>query len=151
MPFCRLSRRARVRSAAMVRPRRVVDVERKALQLGSGPRQLAEFLLADLAHAQILGADARLLGEDTSRQLIGRHFEAEQGDRRAGRLLRLDPVFAVLEEALRGGEGDVGAERALAHAGTAGDDDQVGFVKAADLGVEAVESGGEARTDGRRC
>ena len=59
--------------------------------------------------------------------------------------VRLDPLFAGPKEALGGGEGDVGAERALAHAGTAGDDDQVRFVKPADLGVEAVEAGCEAR------
>ena len=64
---------------------RVVDVERQALQFGRGAGQLAEFLLADLAHAQVLGADPRLLGEDASRELVGRHFEAEQRDRRAGR------------------------------------------------------------------
>ena len=104
---------------------RVVDVERQALELGGGARQLAEVLLADLAHAQIFRADPRLLGEDARGELVGRHFEAEQGDRRAGRLVRLEPVLLVAQEALGGGEADVGAERALAHARAAGDDDQV--------------------------
>ena len=74
-------------------------------------------------------------GEDTRRELVGRHFQAEQGDRRAGRFRRLDPVLLVAQEAPRRGERHVGAKRALAHAGAAGDDDQVGLVKAADLGV----------------
>ena len=41
--------------------------------------------------------------------------------------------------------GDVGGERGLAHAGAAGDDDQVGRLQAAHLGVEVVQAGGEAR------
>src|SRR5205085_6760690 len=72
---------------------RVVDVERQALKLGGGAGKLAELLLADLSHAQILGADSRLLGEDSSRELVGGHFEAEQGDRGAGRFARLDSIL----------------------------------------------------------
>ena len=41
--------------------------------------------------------------------------------------------------------GDVGGERGLAHAGTAGDDDQVGGLQAAHLGVEIAQAGGDAR------
>ena len=37
------------------------------------------------------------------------------------------------------------AERGLAHAGTAGKDHQVGIMQPADLGVEPVEAGGDAR------
>ena len=40
--------------------------------------------------------------------------------------------------------GDVGGERGLAHAGAAGDDDQVGLLQAAHLGVEILEPGREA-------
>ncbi len=65
---------------------RVVDVERKRLQVRRGPGEVAEFLLADLAHAEVLGGDPRLLGEDAGGELVGRHFEAEQGDPRARRL-----------------------------------------------------------------
>ena len=36
-------------------PRRIVDVERQRRQLARGARQVAELLLADLAHAQIFG------------------------------------------------------------------------------------------------
>ena len=66
--------------------RRVVDVERQRLELAGGAREVAEILLADLAHAEVLRADPRLLGEDAGGELVGRHFEAEEGDRRAGRL-----------------------------------------------------------------
>ena len=41
-------------------------------------------------------------------------------------------------------EGDVGGERRLAHAGSAGDDDEVGGLQAAHLVVEVVEPGGDA-------
>ena len=41
--------------------------------------------------------------------------------------------------------GDVGGERGLAHAGAAGDDDQVGRLQAAHLGVEILQAGREAR------
>ena len=40
-------------------------------------------------------------------------------------------------------EGDVGGERGLAHAGAAGEDDQVGGLQAAHDAVEVVEAGGE--------
>src|SRR4028118_2381745 len=104
MPRWRLSRRARVRSAAIARPggsamasgrrrgagaarpsdparaprraracreggdrqaRSVVYVERQALELGGGAGEVAEVLLADLAHAQGFRRDAGLLGEET--------------------------------------------------------------------------------------
>ncbi len=40
---------------------------------------------------------------------------------------------------------DIGGERGLAHAGTAGEDDQVGRLQAAHHAVEVVEAGGDAR------
>ena len=47
--------------------------------------------------------------------------------------------------------GDVGGERGLAHAGTAGDDDQVGRLQAAHLGVEIAQAGGDAGQSCRRA
>ena len=119
---------------------RVVNVERKALQFGRRAREMAELLLADLAHAQILGTDARLLGEDASRELVGRHFEAEQSDWRARRFCRLDAVFGIAKETPRRGKRNVRPKCALAHARAPGDDDQVGLVKPADLAVEAFKA-----------
>ena len=116
---------------------RVVDVERQALQFRGGAGELAELLLADLAHSEVFGADPGLLGEDSSRELIGGHFEAEQRHRRTSRFARLDAVLIVAQKPPRRSETDVGRKRALAHAGAAGDDDQVGLVKPADLAVEA--------------
>ena len=41
--------------------------------------------------------------------------------------------------------GDVGGERRLAHAGAAGEDDQVGFLQPAHHAVEIAQPGGEPR------
>ena len=41
--------------------------------------------------------------------------------------------------------GDIGGERGFAHAGAAGEDDQVGWLQAAHHAVEIVEPGGDAR------
>ncbi len=122
-------------------PRRVVDVERQRLEVGGGAGQLAELLLADLAHAQIFAADPRFLGKDAGGELIGRHFQAEDRNWRTGRLGGIDPVFLVAGEALRGREGHVGGERGFAHAWTTGEDQQVGAMKPADLAVDPVEAG----------
>ena len=65
------------------------------MQSLGGPGELAEVLVADLARADLLGGHLRLLGQDAGDELLGRHFEAEKGDRRAGRLGRLDAVALV--------------------------------------------------------
>ena len=100
--------------------------------------------LADVAAADAARRNAGLLGDDTGGELLGRHFEREEADdaaidgcrygRRAGPR-RARPGDVV---------GDVGGERGLAHAGAAGEDDQVGGLQAAHLGVEIVQAGGEA-------
>src|SRR3546814_6558597 len=59
---------------------RVVDIERQTFEIDGGAGEVAEILLADLAHAQILGADPRLLGQDAGRELVRRHFETEKRD-----------------------------------------------------------------------
>ena len=123
--------------------RRVVDIERQRLEIGGGAGEVAEILLADLAHAQRFGADPGLLGEDAGGELVGRHFEAEEGDAGAGRAIGGDAVLDVLDHPPRRVEGDVGGERGLAHAGTAGEDDEVAMMQAAGLGVERVEPGGD--------
>ena len=122
---------------------RVVDVERQRFELGGGAGEASEILLADLAHAQRFRADPGLLGEDSGGELVGRHFEAEEDDRGAGRFVGRDAVLHVAHVAAGGVEADIGGERALAHAGPAGDDDQVAVVKAAGAGVERVEAGGQ--------
>ena len=41
--------------------------------------------------------------------------------------------------------GDVGGERGFAHAGAAGDDDQIGRLQAAHLDIEIAQAGGNSR------
>ena len=85
-----------------------------------------------------------MLGKDAGRQLVGGHFEAEEGNRRAGALGRLDLVLLVADEALRRSEGDVGRQLGLPHARTPGKDGQIALVRAADLGVDSFEPGGDS-------
>ena len=86
-----------------------------------------------------------LFGQNTRGELLGRHFAGEEADDAA-----IDGLGGAvgLHLALVGpGDvvGDVGGERGLAHAGTAGDDDQVGGLQAAHLGVEVAQARGDAR------
>ncbi len=123
----------------------VVDEQRQVLEIGGGGSELVELGLADLAHAQRLGRNPRLLRQNARGELVGRHFEAEERHLGTDRFGRGDAVAHVAHPALRGVEGDVGGERRLAHAGAAGEDHQIAVVHAADLGVDRVEAGGDAR------
>jgi hypothetical protein len=105
-------------------------------------RQLVEIGLGDAAHAQRFGIDLRLFGKDAVGELVGRHFEAEEGDRRPCR--RRDAVALVLLCPEGGGEGDVGGKRRLSHRRAPGQHDEVGIVEAAEPAVEAGQPGGEA-------
>ena len=126
--------------------RGVVDIQRQGGETLAGEGQFLEFLAADMAHAERLGADARLLGENAGGQLGGAHVEREEGHWRADGLIGGDAVLGgVGEEAFGGVEGDVGDQRGFAHGWAGGEDDEVRIVQAADFGVEAGEAGGLAR------
>ena len=92
----------------------------------------------------VLDGNAGLLGDDAGGELLGRHFEREEADDAA--VDRVDVAVGLHLAAPGLGDvvGDVGGERGLAHAGAAGEDDQVGGLQAAHLAVEVVEAGGEA-------
>ena len=106
---------------------------------------VGEILAADPAHAQGFRTDARLFGKDTRGQLVGAHFEAEEGNRCAGGFFRLDPLRFVLREALGTGKGDVGGKAGLAHRRAAGEDQQVRLVQAPHLFIQAGEASRVAR------
>jgi len=125
--------------------RRVVDIERQILQLARGVGEALEFGHADMPGAQFLRHDLGPLGKNTPGELVGRHFEAEKSDRRADRLVLGNTRFHVTHPAPGGIECDVGRERGLAHAGTAGEDQQIRTVEAAGRGVEVGQAGGDAR------
>ena len=122
----------------------LVDVERDRLHLEHRLRDEMELVLGDVAAADLVGGHAGLFGDDARRQLFRRHFEREEADDAAvdglHRAVGLDLAAIGLGDV----EGDVGGERGLAHAGAAGDDDQVGGLQAAHLVVEIVHAGRDA-------
>ena len=124
--------------------RRVVDEQRQRGKVARGARQLGKLILPDLALAQVLAVHARLFGQHAGGQLVGRHFQAEEGDRGAGTLVQLLARLPVAQVAHGAGEGDVGGQRGLAHGRAPGKDDEVGLVQPAHLGVQPIKAGGIA-------
>ena len=143
-PRWRFRRRARAASWAIEMPPVWIDEERDLLHRLRAGDQLFEIGFGDLAAPDLRGRDLRLFGNDTGGELFRRHFEREEADdaaigsleRAVGLLRRLVGVGDV--------EGDVGDQRGLAHAGTAGQHDQVGGLQAAHALVEVAQAGGNA-------
>ena len=106
--------------------------------------EAVEILAADIAAADAVGADARFLGEDAGRELLGRHFERKEAD--DGAVLGDGAAVGARHRLVgaHGVEGDVGGERGLAHRRPAGEDDQIGRVQPAELLVEIDKAGGDA-------
>jgi hypothetical protein len=71
------------------------------------------------------GRNAALLGDNAGGQLFGRHFDREEADDAS--VHRVDVSIGTYLAAPGAGDvvGDIGRERGLAHAGAAGDDNQV--------------------------
>src|SRR5690606_32133906 len=113
---------------------RIVDIKRQLGESLAGVRELLKVLATDLAHAQRFARNARLLGENASRELVTRHLEAEESDPCADRLLYA--VALIAQPPIGAIEGNVGGERGLPHAGPAGKNDQVGIMQAAALVVD---------------
>src|SRR3984893_16600346 len=118
----------------------LVDIERQRLQFD---RVVADFLevgLGDAAAADRARGDTGLLGQNTGGELFGGHFAGEEADNAA--VDGLHRAVGLDFGAMRPGDvvGDVGGQRGLAHAGTAGDDDQIGGLQAAHLGVEIAQA-----------
>ena len=103
-----------------------------------------EIGLGDAAAADVARWNSGPLGDDTGGELFGRHFQREEADDAA--VDRFDMPVGPRLAAMGLGDvvGDVGGERGLAHAGAAGDDDQVRRLQPAHLGVEVFQTGGEA-------
>ena len=125
--------------------RSIVNVERQFGEALAGEGKLLEVLAADAAHAQRLGADARLFGQNTRGELVRAHFEAEEGHRRPDRVLYRHAVRQIAAEAVCRIERNIGDKRGLAHAGAPGEDDEVAVVEAADLLVDRGQASGLAR------
>ena len=99
-----------------------------------------ELILGDLAAPDALRRDAGLLGDDACRQLFLRHFEREEADNaaveHAQRSIRLVVSLVILRHLI----GDVGGKRSLAHRRAAGEDDEVGGLKAPHLLIEIAQA-----------
>jgi hypothetical protein len=98
---------------------RLVDEERHFLHHVGAGDQLLEIGLGNLAAADFRRGDFGLFGNDTGRQLFGRHFQRVEADHAA--IDGLDRAVRLLLAAIRIGdvESDVGGKRCLAHARTA--------------------------------
>src|SRR6202035_2884161 len=99
----------------------LVDEQGQMLKLDGHVLELVEALLVDAAAPDRAGGNAGLLGYDAGGELLGRHFEREEAyDAAVGGFgVTVRPDFTRAPAA---GDvvGDVGGERGLAHAGTAG-------------------------------
>ncbi len=110
--------------------RRVVDLDRQRGDVAADGDELVEILLADIAAADTVAGDAGFFRQQAGGELFGAHFQREYGDLRLGE--RVGVFAATLgEQRLGGAIGDLGRERSLAHAGAAGEDDQVGGMQPA--------------------
>jgi hypothetical protein len=109
--------------------RRVVDKELNAAHALRGFDDAGEFVLLDIATPDPVGRDAGFLRHDAVRQLLGGHFEREEGDSVLGAGL-------LVLVGLGGIEADIGGERRLAHRGAAGEDNEIGFLQPAQPAVE---------------
>ena len=117
---------------------RVVNIERQFLQLAARARQFTKIFATDFPHTQQFGTDARLFGQDTRRQLIRRHFEAEKSNLGTSALGFFNAIFTLADPPPRSVEGDVGGKRCLAHTRATSENDKVGIVQTAAFGVNAI-------------
>ncbi len=113
--------------------RRVVDVERQALELLRHDHHPLEVVVRQLAAADALGGNAGLLGQDAGGELLGRHLEREERD-------DVIPVGLGVLDRARGVERHVGRQRGLSHRWAAGEDQQVGRMQPAEQLVHVVEA-----------
>ena len=105
--------------------------------------EIVEILLVYFAAADAVGGDAGFLGQQTGGELFGTHFQGEDRDRLARHGVRV-VAPGVGEQRLGGAEGDLGGERGFAHAGAAGEDNEVGGMQAAHFFVQVAQAGIQA-------
>ena len=112
--------------------RRVVDEDLGVLQLLGRAGDARPVVLGQLAAADIAQVHAAHRRQHARQDLLGRHFQREDGDRGADAFLERR-VF-----------GHVDGQRGLTHRWAAGDDQQVAATQSAGLRVEVDEAGGQA-------
>ena len=124
---------------------RVVDVKVQVFELSAHRYHAVEIATGDLALTDFLGGDACLFRQDAVGELLGRHFEGEEAHDRAVDDLGLTVVAMLLAVGFHRVEGDVGGECGLSHRRTAGQDQQIRLVQAAEQLVELGKACGDAR------
>ncbi len=118
-----------------------VDEQRGVLDFQGRVPQAPELQGVDLALTQTVAGDAGHFSEQTHGELLGRHFQREEGHDAAGDGL-LGAVRLRLPGVVAGDvERHVTGERGLTHRRTRRQDQQVGGVQAADLAVEVGQAG----------
>src|SRR5262249_28383548 len=104
----------------------LVDEERQVLQLDRHVLDFLEVPFVDAAAPDGARGNAALLGDDARGKLACRHFEREEAGGAAVHGVDMPVGAHFAAPGARDVVGDVGGERGLAHAGAAGDDDQIG-------------------------
>ncbi len=129
--------------------RRIVDEQRQRLKLPAHFHETVEILLPDLAAADPVTRDPRLLREQTGGELVRAHFQREDRNAPAGYRIRVGlPRFS--QDGAGSAEPDLGRKRRLTHGRTAGQDHQVRVVQAAQLGIQVTQPGRQAGDAARR-
>ena len=144
-PFCRFSRRARAASCAIVRP------PVSSMKNGRCCSSIATSLI--FSKSRSLMPPRRIVLDGMPLCSAMMRVASCSADISSEKKPTMPPLTVLIwpsalhlaAPGARDVVGDVGGERGLAHAGTAGDDDQVGRLQAAHLAVEILEAGREAR------
>ena len=105
----------------------VVHADIRLAERGRGDRELSPVFLIQMTGRKLLVFNKAFRGKKTHVQLFARHFERKERD--------------SLFIGLRHIQADIERDGRLAHAGTGGDQNQVGLVQAVDLAVKIVKSG----------
>ena len=122
---------------------RVVDMDRQGGDLAAHLHELVEILLPDLAAADVVAGDAAFLGEQACRELLGAHLERENRDAALRQRIRPVPLRFRHQRAGRA-EPHLDGERGFAHAGAPGEDEEIGGMHAAELGIDIAQPGRQA-------
>ena len=117
-------------------------MQRQPLQLAAHLDEAVKILLADVAAADAVAGNPRLLGEQPGGKLLGAHFQRKDRHCPLGDRVRVGGA-RLRQQRLRGAIGDLGRQRRLAHAGPPSDDHEVGRMQPAGLLVEVAQACGQ--------
>jgi len=122
----------------------VIDEEIEMLEFLADRQHLVEIAADQLALADLFGRHLGLFGQHSGGQLLRRHFEREEADHGAIDGLGLAVLAVLLAIGSGGVERDVGCQRGLSHRRTAGENDEIRPMEAAQELVELEQARGHA-------